>query len=163
MTPKPPQTDTTFAMKLNILTDILIKKKQAMTQIANICENQSLLLVQPPSDERFEMLKEISVEKQKLIEAVIECDDVFQTIFGEISGNFEEKAKLHKSQVTVLQDKIKQVMELDVKIRAYEERNKNVVTDQRPQPLDKNNPYTKNYLREQYEKHKKTPQDGGVE
>ena len=151
--------DRQFGLKLNVLTDILIKKKQALMQIANICENQGLLLMQPSSDERTDFLKAISVEKQSLIEVVIECDDVFQTIFNEIHINFEERAKKFQRQTTVLQGKIKDVMELDVKIRAYEEKNKALVNETRGQPIDKNNAYNKNYLDEQYKKNKRPPKD----
>ena len=150
-----------FGLKLNVLTDILIKKKQALMQIANICENQGLLFTQPPSEERTDFMKAISVEKQNLIEVVIECDDVFQTIFNEIHINFEERAKKFHRQTAVLQGKIKDVMELDIKIRAYEEKNKALVNETRGQQIDKNNAYNKNYLSEQYKKNSRPKKDSG--
>ena len=116
--------DETFETKLALLQEILNKKHEALSNILNISENQEMLYLSPPSDERREFLMEMGKEKQKQIDEVLACDEVFQSIFDSIADGFEEKGNNYKEKVQELQLSINKVLELDVKIRAQEEKGK---------------------------------------
>lgn len=116
-----------FSIKVNLLSDVLAKKKAALTLILNITENQETLLTQPPSQEGAAFFRAMSLEKQKNIDDVLECDNVFSEVFGEISQSFEENANKNRADVLRLQEDIKSVMDLDIKIRFQEARNKELL------------------------------------
>ena len=116
-----------FTIEIRVLRDLLDKKQTALSQILAICENQETLYMHPPSPERTEFSKEIAMEKQRLIEIVLECDDVFQSIFTRLKPTFEAEAEKQPALVTALQARIKEVMETDIRIRAQEERNKQLL------------------------------------
>lgn len=145
-----------FSVRLNILADILDRKSEALTQILNICENQYLLFCGTPSSERSEFLKQMNVEKQHLIDRVIECDDVFQNMFDGMREQFEKEAENHLELVRRLQGKIKSVTELDVKIRAQEGKNKAVIKAVEPtRGTPQKRTVSKSYMLKQYEKNKR--------
>ena len=114
----------TFETKLTLLQEILDKKHAALTDVLNISENQETLYLSPPSDERREFLIEIGKEKQKQIDEVLACDEVFQRIFDSIADEFAIKSGDYKEKVQRLQTSINEILKLDVKIRAQEEKGK---------------------------------------
>ena len=149
-----------FATEIRVLRDLLDKKQGALSQILAICENQETLYMHPPSPERTEFSKEIAVEKQRLIEIVLECDDVFQSIFTRLKPIFEAEAEKQPALISALQARIREVMEMDVKIRAQEERNKQLLAAESngrsiatPQPPVVTKP--RSYVLDQYAKHKR--------
>lgn len=114
-----------FEVQLKVLFEILVKKKQALTQILSISENQeTILLSKMESSEISSFFVAMNSEKQDLIEEVIKSDDLFQSIFDGIKDVFEEKAKEYKDKITSLQSEIKVLIEMDTKIRLQEEKNK---------------------------------------
>jgi len=113
-----------FEAKLGILGDILVKKKDALLLILGICENQELLYNSPNTPERRDFLIGLGKEKQGQIDVVLACDDMFQGIFEGISDFFNAKGKEYAPRVKALQADINEVLELDVKIRAQEEKTK---------------------------------------
>lgn len=118
-----------FETKLNILYDALIKKEDALSQILAITENQAALLAEDHNGaEAAAFFKEMNVEKQRLIDTVLDGDGVFERIFGSLGGEFDERAAYFKPLVKRLQDKIKDVVDLDVKIRLQEDRNNAQIT-----------------------------------
>jgi len=116
--------DEQFETKLAILADILTKKRGALLSVLAISENQESLYASEPSPERRDFLMQMGQEKQVHIDDVLACDDVFQGIFDSIAGIFEEKGKVYAEQVKALQASIAEVLELDIKIRAQEEKTK---------------------------------------
>ncbi|MDR2167384.1 MAG: hypothetical protein LBE35_05995 [Clostridiales bacterium] len=115
-----------FETKLNILADILAQKREALLAILAISENQENLYNSPATNERRGFLLEMGKQKQVHIDEVLTCDEVFQGIFGSISGIFEQMGKTYPGQVKALQRAIGEVLELDIKIRAQEEKTKSV-------------------------------------
>jgi hypothetical protein len=113
-----------FEAKLGILGDILTKKRDALLAILGICENQELLYNSPNTPERRDFLIGLGKEKQLQIDQVLACDDMFQGIFEGISDYFQKKGPEYAERVLLLQSGINEVMELDVKIRAQEEKTK---------------------------------------
>lgn len=114
-----------FEVQLKVLFDILVKKKQALSQILSISENQETILISKmESAEISNFFIAMNDEKQGLIDEVIKSDDLFQNIFEGIKDVFEEKAKEYKTEVANLQSEIKVLIEMDTKIRLQEEKNK---------------------------------------
>ena len=118
-----------FETKLTLLQDILDKKHGALVVVLNISENQETLYLSLPSDEREAFLVEMGKEKQKQIDDVLACDEVFQSIFDSIADEFEEKSVEHEEKIRELQFSINEVLELDTKIRAQEEKVEAIADD----------------------------------
>lgn len=115
-------TNDEFEIKLNILADILEKKKTALGEVLAISQNQESVYDAPASAERRDFLVQMGQEKQKRIDDVIKCDDAFQSIFDGIKNIFEQKGKEYPEKVRALQISISETLEMDVKIRAQEEK-----------------------------------------
>jgi len=142
-----------FEIKLSLLLEILDKKQAALNDVLNISENQETLYLSPPSEERREFLVEMGREKQKQIDEVLACDEVFQRLFDSIADEFMEKRDQHKEKVRLLQTRINDVLELDVKIRAQEEKGKTLVNasfGQKPAGQQDINPANTNYIISKY-------------
>ncbi|MCL2375763.1 MAG: hypothetical protein FWC76_00065 [Defluviitaleaceae bacterium] len=118
-----------FETKLTLLQDILDKKHGALVAVLNISENQETLYLSTSSDERNAFLLEMSKEKQKQIDDVLACDEVFQSIFDSIADEFEEESAKHEEKIRHLQFSINEVLDLDMKIRAQEERIETIASD----------------------------------
>lgn len=176
--------DEDFGIHLRLLRDILESKKDSLCQIANICENQQFLsettelneltgFIEPAefseiseADSKNEILFVMSREKQKLVEKVQQCDEVFNKTFEKIKQTFELNAIKYKSDVKYIQLLIKNVTELDIKIRNLE----NISINRAVNNTNLHNHYNyhnkkninisvepslKNYILKQYEKNKK--------
>ena len=114
-----------FAVQLKVMFNILTKKRQALTQILTISENQETILVSKMDAEEISaFFVAMNDEKQHLIDEVIKTDDMFQDMFNGIKDVFEERAKEHKEEIGGLQAEIKWLIEMDTKIRLQEEKNK---------------------------------------
>ncbi|MCL2575105.1 MAG: hypothetical protein FWE33_01605 [Defluviitaleaceae bacterium] len=113
-----------FSTKLSILADILVKKKTALLTILNICENQENLYDTPTTAERRDFLVAMGIEKQTQIDNVLECDQIFQQIFDAFGDEFENMGQIYPEKVRILQDGIKEILEIDIQIRAQEEKTK---------------------------------------
>ncbi|MDR1688110.1 MAG: hypothetical protein LBS21_05805 [Clostridiales bacterium] len=143
-----------FETQLKLLFEILVKKKQALTQILTISENQETILVSKMEpDEISSFFVAMNDEKQGLIDEVIKTDDLFQSIFDGVKAVFEEKAKEFKPRVSALQDEIKALIEMDTKIRLQEEKNKSQLArlNRTTRKIDLSQA-AKDYVLKQYEK-----------
>ncbi|MDR2898898.1 MAG: hypothetical protein LBU94_01130 [Clostridiales bacterium] len=144
-----------FGVKIELLISSLEKKRAALETVLNLTENQHAVLSEQITKETSEMFSLMNSTKQDLIDEIIQMDSVFQGIFNGISDGFEEKALPdHRDKVAQMQAIIKQVMELDIKIRSAEQMNKDLtnITRKPKAPAAKQ---TKNSLLKQYEKNKK--------
>lgn len=139
-----------FLLKIRLLTDIVGKKKQVLNQILDITENQETVLLQPKPE--ITLFNEMNMEKQNHIQTVLQADDFFQNVFDSIKEIFEKNAKNCADEIKQLQAEIKAVIDLDIKIRVKEQRNKMLL----PKPVTslKGVP-NKKYVLEQYQKNKK--------
>ena len=154
----------TFETKLALLQEVLDKKRAALTIVLNISENQETLYLSPPSDERREFLMEMGKEKQAQIDEVLICDEVFQRIFDSIADEFKENSETYAEKIRQLQFSINEVLELDVKIRAQEEKGKAAANKSfsRQSAQANINPANTSYILEQYRAASKNkPQTGG--
>ena len=146
-----------FELKLGLLQEITDKKHAALSAILSISENQEQLYLSPPSDERREFLLEMGKLKQVEIDNVLACDTVFQQLFEEIAADFEEKCKLHAEKARRLQDSVREVLELDVKIRAQEQKTQTQAKESFGVTAKENtiNPANTSYILEQYKNNSK--------
>ncbi|MDR3091323.1 MAG: hypothetical protein LBU36_03870 [Clostridiales bacterium] len=118
-----------FQAKLKLLYDILQKKRENLSRILSICENQETVIraISDGSLERgavSEFFSAMNEEKQTLIDATIACDDLFARVFDGIKNDFERLAPDFSERIAELKAEIKSVVEIDAKIRLQEERNK---------------------------------------
>jgi len=109
-----------FGAKLTLLQDILDKKQAALVAVLNICENQEMLHLAPPSDERNNFLAETTMEKQRQLDEVATCDEVFQSVFDTISDEFEQKSGRYSEKIEILQAGINEVLQVGERIRVME-------------------------------------------
>lgn len=145
-----------FETKIKILIDISKDKNKILEAIYNITENQETFLISNYSAENFKMFfSEMSEEKQKYIDEILEIDNLFQKIFGELDDTFEEQAPKYKELVKCLQKKIKTATELDIKIRAVEQKNRDIIKQiyNKPQLLPSD--ITKKTMIDKYKKNNK--------
>ena len=105
---------------------MLNKKRELLSQIMIITENQENILLSPhaASDEGAAFFTGLNEEKQNLIELVLEADKLFQHSFDELKDEFELKARDNAEDVQALKDSIKEIVDLDSKIRVKEEKNR---------------------------------------
>jgi len=124
--------EKTMLTHLNIMLDGLKKKSQALSGILNITENQRTVIEsEMPIDGVREMIFNMNEEKQASIRIVKECDDMFEKMLKDIGKELEAEQDMYKPQVKVLQEHIRRVMDLDVKIRVAEEENNNLLDARR--------------------------------
>jgi len=117
---------------LNIMTDGLKRKKSALESIASICENQRTVIESElPLDAVREMIFSMNDEKQAAIQIVKDCDDMFEKMLADIGHELEAQQHLYKPQVKVMQERIREVMSLDVKIRVAEDENNKLLDERR--------------------------------
>jgi len=117
---------------LKIMLDGLKRKSAALTEILSISENQQTVIASelPLSGVR-EMILAMNEEKQAFIQIVKDCDDMFEKMLKDIGPELESTQDNYKSQVKVLQENIREVMSLDVKIRVQEEENNQLLDKRR--------------------------------
>jgi SMC interacting uncharacterized protein involved in chromosome segregation len=119
--------------QLNILADGLNKKEQALREIVNITENQGTVIESGlTADETRAFLTQMNREKQQLIKTVIQCDNMFEAVLKEAGPALDAAPDAYKPQVAELQKRIRRVMDLDVKIRVYEEKNNALQNGKKP-------------------------------
>ncbi|GHU51445.1 hypothetical protein AGMMS49975_04840 [Clostridia bacterium] len=149
---------TSFQTTLSLLSEILAQKKSALLQILNICENQeTVLLGTLAPDETYSFFGGMNAEKQTLIDSVIQSDEMFSRMFEKVRGIFDENAKENKDNITLLQAEIKETMEIDIKIRLQEEKNKMYLSKLKQSAKIDMPKKPKAYILEQYKKNSERP------
>ncbi|MCL2386217.1 MAG: hypothetical protein FWC89_01590 [Defluviitaleaceae bacterium] len=122
----------TMATHLNIMLDGLKKKANALTEVLSITENQRTVIESElPLDGVRSMIFGMNEEKQAAIQIVKDCDDMFEKMLKDIGAELDAKQDMYKPQVQVLQEHIRRVMDLDVKIRVAEEENNRLLDERR--------------------------------
>ena len=151
-----------FTTKLTLLQEILDKKQNALAAILAISENQEQLYLSPADDVRREFLMEMGKEKQKQIDEVLTCDEVFQRLFDSLANEFAQKGKQYADEVKKLQTSIKDVLELDVQIRAQEQKSRMRARESFGLPAKENviNTTSTNYILDKYQRNNKPSRRG---
>ncbi len=110
--------------RLSLLLDILKKKRKVLELILSISENQNVVLHSLDYNTASSYFSEMSSEKQTHIDEVLSCDSVFQSLFEDIKDVLDVIPPEFKPLIAGIQAEIKAVMDLDIKIRVQEEKNK---------------------------------------
>lgn len=110
--------------KLNYLISLLDEKKTLLIQILNITENQELFCKQLYGETKESFLKDSLKEKQILISKISIIDNTFITTFNSFNGDLNKNSSLFKDTLFLMKQKIKQITDLDIKIRLKENNNK---------------------------------------
>jgi hypothetical protein len=117
---------------LKIMLDGLKRKSGALGEILGITENQRTVIESElPLDGVREMILAMNEEKQSFIQIVKDCDNMFEKMLADIGHELEAQQENYKPQVKVLQENIRKVMSLDVKIRVQEEENNQLIDKRR--------------------------------
>ncbi|MCL2216076.1 MAG: hypothetical protein FWB91_03540 [Defluviitaleaceae bacterium] len=121
---------------LNVMLDGLKKKELALAEILSISENQKTVIESElPLDAVRELVFEMNDGKQAAIQVVKDCDNMFEAMLKDMGAELEARQEHYKPQVKVLQEHIRRVMDLDVKIRVTEEENNRLLDARRGTPL----------------------------
>lgn len=111
--------------QLTILSESLDKKLQILKEIQEYNQKQEQSFLEETADlEGFDAAIE---EKGRLIEKLGRLDEGFETVYERLAAELNGNREKYKSQIAVLQDKIRQVTELGVSIQAQEQRNKKLI------------------------------------
>lgn len=136
---------------INVMLDLLSRKKSILAQIYNITDNQAnLLLSGQDSPEMNVFFNAMSDEKQKIIDEVVSLDDTFQAKFDECKDAFEAQAQFYKPLVELLQQQIREIMDLDANIRWLEESNRMLADRKKPHTKIKALKVSKSHLLSEY-------------
>ena len=111
--------------KINNLTYLLDRKIEILSLVLNITTNQKTLFSKKDNDTKSFL--NISIEeKQKLIDELISIDNMFISIFESFNGKLNEYKNIFKEDIENIKKKIEQIIDIDLKIRLEEEKNKNI-------------------------------------
>lgn len=122
--------------KINNLFCLLDRKEELLTQVLNITKNQNIVFENNDNDAKSFL--DISVkEKQKLINELLQIDEIFINIFESFNGDLNQNKQMFKDDILNLKYKIQQISEIDFKIRLQEEKNKNITTYNKSNQLPK--------------------------
>ena len=132
---------TPMETHLKIMLDGLKRKANALAEVLNISENQRTVIESElPLDGVREMIFSMNEEKQASIQIVKDCDDMFEKMLKDIGKELEAQQEMYKPQVQLLQEQIRKVMSLDVKIRVTEEENNQLLDKRRAEELPQTHP-----------------------
>ena len=117
-----------FSAKISILTKLAGEKGEMLKTVLTLTENQETILqITEDTQETKDFFYQLSDEKQKYIDMILEKDQLFDKVFTSIDHIFEEEAQNHKELIRALQDNVRVASEFDIKIRAVEQNNKTLV------------------------------------
>jgi len=123
----------TIIVELQVLIECLKKKETALQQIVNITENQGFILTSDMShEERYPIFMQMNDERQTLIDLVVQCDQVFESVLQKVGPALDADTTQYGDEVQAMQDTIRRIMDLDVKIRLEEQKNHQVLVNALP-------------------------------
>lgn len=110
--------------KLINLNYLLDRKIEILNEILIISKSQFNVYNNNDNEDKDLFIKNSITEKQKLIDELLQIDDMFFRIFKEFSGKLNENKEKFKYELSALKQKIHQVTKIDLEIKFQEEKNK---------------------------------------
>lgn len=104
------------------LKDNLTKKQVVFCGIYDIVQEQSEVLIDNEVD--INRFNELMDDKEELIKQVDELDKSFETLFLRIKDIITDNKEKYKDSVVAMQDIIREITSLGVKIKVLEQQNK---------------------------------------
>ncbi|MFV0441889.1 MAG: hypothetical protein ACK5LV_11480 [Lachnospirales bacterium] len=114
-----------YKTKLDLLIDISFQKKDEVSIILNICENQHTLLTSTfKSDDILAYFKVLSDEKQNVVNTILSLDDAFNSNYEQCKDAFADENKDNYScEIKTLQKIIASINDITSKISLVEKSN----------------------------------------
>ena len=112
---------------LQMMIDSLIMKKSILEKITILNEEQRKLAESEFDEENF--LKVVD-KKSELIDNIVRLDDGFNSLFERVKKALEGNRDKYKSQIERIQQLIRDVTALSVRVEAQEKRNKSLIEKQ---------------------------------
>lgn len=107
---------------IQMMTDSLEMKKETLTRIASLSEEQSSILdAQEFDGDAFQ--RNID-DKAELIERLVKLDEGFNGLFSRVKAVLDGHKQEYSKEIARIKELIKAVTELSVKVQAQEARNK---------------------------------------
>lgn len=110
---------------LQILKDSLIKKKDILTKLTELNDEQENIINQPEFDETV-FNKNVD-DKAELIEQLVKLDEGFNSVFERVKEQLNGNREVYASQIKDMQGLIRKVTDLAAQVEAKENRNKALV------------------------------------
>lgn len=113
--------------QLTILAESLDKKIQVLREIQEYNLRQEECFKNGQADlDSFDRAVE---EKEKLIQKVNQLEEGFDTLYRGLAEQLKENRSQYAEEIRMLQDKIREVTELNMSVQAQESRNKKLIED----------------------------------
>lgn len=113
------------AQYIKMMLDSLIKKEDLLNQIVAYNQQQKELAEAEKMDmDAFSVLVD---KKQGLILEIQKLDDGFQALYDRIKEELTSRKGLYKIEIMQMQDYIKRLSDLSIKIQAQEEQNRQLL------------------------------------
>ncbi len=108
------------------MIESLRRKKDVLTEILKLSEEQSMLLEDPNLEpDAFE--KNVN-KKAALIEKLEQLDNGFESLYEKVKEELQNNKDIHKDQIVQMQELIRKLTELNMQIQTTETRNKEKAT-----------------------------------
>ena len=107
---------------ITAMQDGLKRKYEVMERILEMTKEQEVLVSQEVFD--MDAFDETLEEKELLIYQMQELDKGFQGVYSKMKGEIEANKQQYKPRILELQNSIRQITDLGVKIQALEQKNK---------------------------------------
>ncbi len=111
--------------KIINLNNLLDRKIELLSNILAISKNQEIIF-RYKQEEVSSFLEYSIKEKQKIIDELINIDDLFLNIFESFSGELNQNKNIFSTEINTLKSKIETINNLDLKIRAEETKNRQI-------------------------------------
>ena len=107
---------------LQILSESLDKKIVILEELERLTDEQKKIAEAEEFDDTA--FEENVNQKAGLIEEIEKLDEGFEILYGNVKNQIDGKKDIYKTQISMLQEKIKKVMDESVAIQAAESSNK---------------------------------------
>ena len=107
---------------VDVLLTSLKKKKNVLEKLDNVVTKQEQALKIPKSD--MEELDELQQQKGDLIAEIEQLEQGFEKVYTRAGEELSEERQRYRPQIEQMQQYIKEITDLTVKIQAQEERNR---------------------------------------
>ncbi len=120
-----------FEIRLHLLIDILDKKCETLNIILNLTENQGTILQSDnKTHEVLEMFREVTAEKQRLIDEILYMDTAFNKSYELIKHNFSipTVVQSNRSNILKMQGLITDISNITTSLELSERNNDDIST-----------------------------------
>ncbi len=113
---------------INLMIDSLKKKVEILKKISGVNAEQKLMLDEARFDP--EKLDEIVAQKESLVSEINKLDNGFETVYDRVKDELVDNKAAYAEQIAVMQQLIKEIVELTTSIEAEEKRMKVEIDNQ---------------------------------